>query len=274
MKRLLSSVQFRSVILASLSVVALSAATFSTPVAYGYNAKVQYQTELQKKLGVTEGISIRSWLAGDKNYKPPMINIPEICKNILPIRTLTSDYYGADGAQAAVQMLLKYRRVDLSQEQLATELNGAYTQAAMSKPTDISKVKESVNSHLFGYATPDSNYDPGYFLYNMNSETEPNRFRSMLKQNVIDGYPIIYHVDASYLYPGATGSKYVLGIGYRIAKLMDDQTQQNSPANIGRIYFLDPDQSRQDFYWGGLKYMDINDFIKAVQHSYSGCYIA
>ena len=68
--------------------------------------------------------------------------------------------------------------------------------------------------------------------------------------------------------------KYVLGIGYRIAKLMDDQTQQNSPANIGRIYFLDPDQSRQDFYWGGLKYMDINDFIKAVQHSYSGCYIA
>lgn len=45
MKRL-----FSSVILASLSVVALSLATFSTPVAYGYNAKVQYQTELQKSL--------------------------------------------------------------------------------------------------------------------------------------------------------------------------------------------------------------------------------
>lgn len=142
-------------------------------------------------------------------------------------------------APTTVSMLLSYKGITVSQNQLAHEMLTDETFG-----THNSNAVAVLNQHLFGYSSP-SDKQAGYRLEKVISvEAALPLFKQRLMKNIDEGYPVYLTFDVSHIYPGKSGEHNVLATGYQ---LTDDGT------DVSHVYFLDPSYTVQDPVYGGLK---------------------
>lgn len=153
-------------------------------------------------------------------------------------------------APTTVSMLLSYKGITVSQDQLAHEMLTDETFG-----THNSNAIAVLNQHLFGYSSP-SGTQAGYRLEKVTSVEEAlPLFKQRLIKNIDDGYPMYLTFDVGLIYPGKSGEHNVLATGYQ---LTDDNT------DVSHIYFLDPSYSVQDPVYGGLKKVTPEELLTAM----------
>lgn len=154
-------------------------------------------------------------------------------------------------APTTVSMLLSYKGITISQEQLAQEMETDETFG-----THNANAIKVLNKQLFGYETPAA-HQAGYRLETVTSaEQDKELFKKRLIQNISDDYPLYYTIELSKIDDsGKWGEHNVLGIGYQLNKEGTD---------IAAIYYLDPSYVSQDPVYGGLKKITVEQLLEAT----------
>lgn len=145
-------------------------------------------------------------------------------------------------APATVAMILAYRGVEVTQDQLAKEMLTDETFG-----THNTEAIRVLNHYLFGYDAPDDTQQ-GYRLATVTSADPASEdmrlFIERLIQNIADGYPLYFTVDNAKIYENSHGEHNVVVTGYKL-----DPTGEE----IIEVYFIDPSYYQQDEVYGGLK---------------------
>ncbi|MGT2667098.1 C39 family peptidase [Streptococcus rifensis] len=156
-------------------------------------------------------------------------------------------------APTSVSMILSYRGVSVSQEELAIEMG-----TDESFGTHNANAIRALNKHLFGYEAPASD-QAGYRLAAVTTadpqSEEMRLFKERLKQNIADGYPMYYTFDNARIYSNSSGEHNVTGIGYQLTA---------DGSDIAYIYYLDPSYHQQDPLYGGLKKITPQELFHAM----------
>ena len=156
-------------------------------------------------------------------------------------------------APTTVSMMLAYRGIDISQEQLAEEMG---TDAHFG--THNANAIQVLNQHLFGYPEP-TDGQAGYRLETVRSSSynsiDMRLFKERLKKNIDAGYPLYYTFDNSKMYPGRSGEHNVIGIGYEL---------NTDASDIIGVYYIDPSYTVQDLVYGGLKKVTPQELLTAM----------
>ena len=156
-------------------------------------------------------------------------------------------------APTSVSMILAYRGVQASQEELARAMGtdenfGTHNVNAI----------RVLNQYLFGYAEVPAG-QAGYHLATVTSSA-PNSedmrlFKERLRKNIDDGYPLYYTIDNASIYPGHKGEHNVVGTGYELSA---------DGSDVLAVYYIDPSYTVQDPVYGGLKKVTPEELLAAM----------
>ncbi|KGM37078.1 C39 family peptidase [Streptococcus sinensis] len=156
-------------------------------------------------------------------------------------------------APTSVSMILAYKGVNVSQEELARAMGTDETFGTH----NVNAVRV-LNQYLFGYAEVPAG-QAGYHLATVSSSAKNSEdmrlFKERLRKNIDDGYPMYYTVNNALLYPGRKGEHNVVGTGYELSV---DGT------DILAVYYLDPSYLVQDPVYGGLKKVSPEELLTAM----------
>ncbi|MEW4354094.1 C39 family peptidase [Streptococcus pneumoniae] len=156
-------------------------------------------------------------------------------------------------APTTVSMILESQGIQVSQEQLAEEM-----ETDDSFGTHNKNAVQILNKHLFGYEIPKEG-QAGYRLAKVSSSDSSSDdmrlFKERLKKNIDDGYPMYYTMEIAKVYPGHKGEHNVIGTGYELTADGKD---------IAAIYYVDPLESVQDPIYGGLQKITPEELLEAM----------
>lgn len=163
---------------------------------------------------------------------------------------------------AALQMILAYHGIDVSQATLAERMNARSDVGTVD--VDLARV---ANAYLFGAEDSNPSGD-GYHVQAIDrGDTDPaiaSTFASRVKEGLSAGYPPIVTLDIHVLYPEiGHASHAVVIVGY-------DAVPDGS---IAQYYFIDPYYKVQDADYGGLKTASAEEMINAIVTNKEPAYI-
>lgn len=145
-------------------------------------------------------------------------------------------------APTSVSMILAYRGVQASQEELARAMGTDETFGTH----NVNAIRV-LNQYLFGYAEVPVG-QAGYHLATVTSSASNSEdmrlFKERLRKNIDDGYPLYYTIDNASIYPGHKGEHNVVGTGYELSA---------DGSDVLAVYYIDPSYTVQDPVYGGLK---------------------
>ena len=156
-------------------------------------------------------------------------------------------------APTSVSMILAYRGVQASQEELARAMCTDETFGTH----NVNAIRV-LNQYLFGYAEVPAG-QTGYHLATVTSSA-PNSedmrlFKERLRKNIDDGYPLYYTIDNASIYPGHKGEHNVVGTGYELSA---------DGSDVLAVYYIDPSYTVQDPVYGGLKKVTPEELLAAM----------
>ena len=156
-------------------------------------------------------------------------------------------------APTSVSMILAYRGVQASQEELARAMGTDETFGTH----NVNAIRV-LNQYLFGYAEVPAG-QAGYHLATVTSSA-PNSedmrlFKERLRKNIDDGYPLYYTIDNASIYPGHKGEHNVVGTGYELSA---------DGSDVLAVYYIDPSYTVQDPIYGGLKKVTPEELLAAM----------
>ena len=157
-------------------------------------------------------------------------------------------------APTSVSMILAYRGVQASQEELARAMGTDETFGTH----NVNAIRV-LNQYLFGYAEVPAG-QAGYHLATVTSSA-PNSedmrlFKERLRKNIDDGYPLYYTIDNASIYPGHKGEHNVVGTGYELSA---------DGSDVLAVYYIDPSYTVQDPNYGGLKKVTPEELLAAMR---------
>ena len=156
-------------------------------------------------------------------------------------------------APTSVSMILAYRGVQASQEELARAMGTDETFGTH----NVNAIRV-LNQYLFGYAEVPAG-QAGYHLATVTSSA-PNSedmrlFKERLRKNIDDGYPLYYTIDNASIHPGHKGEHNVVGTGYELSA---------DGSDVLAVYYIDPSYTVQDPVYGGLKKVTPEELLAAM----------
>lgn len=156
-------------------------------------------------------------------------------------------------APTSVSMILAYRGVQASQEELARVMGTDETFGTH----NVNAIRV-LNQYLFGYAeVPEG--QAGYHLATVTSSASNSEdmrlFKERLRKNIDDGYPLYYTIDNASIYPGHKGEHNVVGTGYELSA---------DGSDVLAVYYIDPSYTVQDPVYGGLKKVTPEELLTAM----------
>ena len=132
-------------------------------------------------------------------------------------------------APTSVSMILAYRGVQASQEELARAMGTDETFGTH----NVNAIRV-LNQYLFGYAEVPAG-QAGYHLATVTSSAlnseDMRLFKERLRKNIDDGYPLYYTIDNASIYPGHKGEHNVVGTGYELSA---------DGSDVLAVYYIDP----------------------------------
>ena len=156
-------------------------------------------------------------------------------------------------APTSVSMILAYRGVQASQEELARAMGTDETFGTH----NVNAIRV-LNQYLFGYAEVPAG-QAGYHLATVTSSASNSEdmrlFKERLRKNIDDGYPLYYTIDNASIYPGHKGEHNVVGTGYELSA---------DGSNVLAVYYIDPSYTVQDPVYGGLKKLTPEELLAAM----------
>lgn len=198
-----------------------------------------------------EGISFKEIEEYEKKENPPI----QLDKTIIDIGQSIQEknYYNGP---ACVQMVLRLHGIELSQEQLAEELNtSSFT------GTEYEDIARVVNKYVFGKEDISENE----FGYHLQIGAETNLLESRIIADINANDPVFIALDGNTLYEGSSqGNHLVIIVGY--AKYKDTDT-------IAYYYFIDPWDMYRDEEYGGLKTVTPEDLKQSLLNNNEPAYI-
>ena len=177
----------------------------------------------------------------------------------VPTRTSESDY---GCVPAALQSVLNYKGISVSQSQLATEMN--------TKPvtgTEYVDLAQVANKYLFGVEDPNPQ-GAGYHVQTIaigdTSDATRQRFVERVKRDIASNDPVFVAIDAAALYPGvATGNHMVVVTGY----------DADEHGTITRYRYVESIPSLQDATYAGLRIATADEMMHAIVTNEEPAYI-
>lgn len=183
-------------------------------------------------------------------------NLPiELEKYLLSIPQFVQEnsYYNGP---ACVQMVLGFHGIELSQEQLAQELNTSSITG-----TEYEDIQRVVNKYVFGK----ENISENEFGYHLQLGTETNLLEERIMADMESKDPVFIALDGNTLYEGASqGNHLVIIVGF--AKYKNTDT-------VAYYYFIDPWELQRDETFGGLKSVTPEDLKKSLINNSEPAYI-
>lgn len=156
-------------------------------------------------------------------------------------------------APTSVSMILAYRGVQASQEELAREMGTDETFGTH----NVNAIRV-LNQYLFGYEEVPVG-QAGYHLATVTSSAlnseDMRLFKERLRKNIDDGYPLYYTIDNASIYPGHKGEHNVVGTGYELSA---------DGSDVFAVYYIDPSYTVQDPIYGGLKKVTPEELLAAM----------
>ena len=156
-------------------------------------------------------------------------------------------------APTSVSMILAYRGVQASQEELARAMGTDETFGTH----NVNAIRV-LNQYLFGYAEVPAG-QAGYHLATVTSSASNSEdmrlFKERLRKNIDDGYPLYYTIDNASIYPGHKGEHNVVGTGYELSA---------DGSDVLAVYYIDPSYTVQDPVYGGLKKVTPEELLAAM----------
>ena len=156
-------------------------------------------------------------------------------------------------APTSVSMILAYRGVQASQEELARAMGTDQTFGTH----NVNAIRV-LNQYLFGYAEVPAG-QAGYHLATVTSSASNSEdmrlFKERLRKNIDDGYPLYYTIDNASIYPGHKGEHNVVGTGYELSA---------DGSDVLAVYYIDPSYTVQDPVYGGLKKVTPEELLAAM----------
>lgn len=199
----------------------------------------------------------------DQSYLPSDVPVIDGRTWVLPMIPIQEEKLKGSMI-ASIQMLLNYRQVFFSQEEIAKELNYNYE-----KGVAFNKVPAFLNQKLFGYDKPDSFMKPGYRIARLgnNRASDLKIFSDRVHNNLYEGYPLIANIagSAAVGISNKTHSREVLVMGYLL--------KPGEQGGIEGVYYIEPDHNFQKLFWGGLHYLPLNEFMDAMEQGEEAAYI-
>ena len=164
---------------------------------------------------------------------------------------------------ASMQMVLRYKGIDVSQADLAMQVN-----AKPATGTEYVDMQRVLNRYLFGSETVGLS-DPGYHIQTLSRyDADPQiaaDFSRRLLTDIATDDPLFAAVDVHTLYPTLPEANHmVVVIGYRLRDGSND---------IDLVYFMDPSYLVQDATYGGLKTAPFDEFIAAIVNNDEPAYL-
>ena len=157
-------------------------------------------------------------------------------------------------APTSVSMILAYRGVQASQEELARAMGTDETFGTY----NVNAIRV-LNQYLFGYAEVPAG-QAGYHLATVTSSASNSEdmrlFKERLRKNIDDGYPLYYTIDNASIYPGHKGEHNVVGTGYELSA---------DGSDVLAVYYIDPSYTVQDPNYGGLKKVTPEELLAAMR---------
>ena len=157
-------------------------------------------------------------------------------------------------APTSVSMILAYRGVQASQEELARAMGTDETFGTH----NVNAIRV-LNQYLFGYAEVPAG-QAGYHLATVTSSASNSEdmrlFKERLRKNIDDGYPLYYTIDNASIYPGHKGEHNVVGTGYELSA---------DGSDVLAVYYIDPSYTVQDPNYGGLKKVTPEELLAAMR---------
>lgn len=156
-------------------------------------------------------------------------------------------------APTSVSMILAYRGVQASQEELARAMSTDETFGTH----NVNAIRV-LNQYLFGYAEVPAG-QAGYHLATVTSSASNSEdmrlFKERLRKNIDDGYLLYYTIDNASIYPGHKGEHNVVGTGYELSA---------DGSDVLAVYYIDPSYTVQDPVYGGLKKVTPEELLAAM----------
>ena len=156
-------------------------------------------------------------------------------------------------APTSVSMILAYRGVQASQEELARAMGTDETFGTH----NVNAIRV-LNQYLFGYAEVPVG-QAGYHLATVTSSAlnseDMRLFKERLRKNIDDGYPLYYTIDNASIYPGHKGEHNVVGTGYELSA---------DGSDVLAVYYIDPSYTVQYPVYGGLKKVTPEELFAAM----------
>ena len=156
-------------------------------------------------------------------------------------------------APTSVSMILAYRGVQASQEELARAMGTDETFGTH----NVNAIRV-LNQYLFDYAEVPAG-QAGYHLATVTSSASNSEdmrfFKERLRKNIDDGYPLYYTIDNASIYPGHKGEHNVVGTGYELSA---------DGSDVLAVYYIDPSYTVQDPVYGGLKKVTPEELLAAM----------
>ena len=157
-------------------------------------------------------------------------------------------------APTSVSMILAYRGVQASQEELARAMGTDETFGTH----NVNAIRV-LNQYLFGYAEVPAG-QAGYHLATVTSSASNSEdmrlFKERLHKNIDDGYPLYYTIDNASIYPEHKGEHNVVGTGYELSA---------DGSDVLAVYYIDPSYTVQDPNYGGLKKVTPEELLAAMR---------
>lgn len=166
-------------------------------------------------------------------------------------------------APASMQMALRYKGIDVSQADLASQVD-----AKPATGTEYVDMQRVLNRYLFGSDTVGPS-DPGYHIQTLSRyDTDPQiaaDFSRRLLTDIATDDPLFAAVDVHTLYPTLPEANHMVVVtGYLLRDGSND---------IDSVYFMDPSYMVQDATYGGLKIAPFDEFIAAIVNNEEPAYL-
>lgn len=163
---------------------------------------------------------------------------------------------------ASIQMILRYKGIEKSQQELAEEL--VTSSITGTEYADMARV---LNAYIFD-GEPIHDNDGGYRVQTLtlhdDIQTVTKTFEQRMRKNIDEQYPSLIAINLHSLYPNLPNANHVV-------VLMGYQTSDSD--EITHFYILDPYDKVQDANYGGLKLFTSQEIIQAVLENDEPAYV-
>ena len=164
---------------------------------------------------------------------------------------------------ASLQMVLAFHGIEISQDQLASELHTSSVTG-----TEYVDAARVANKYLFGNESenpPAAGYHVQTITIGDSSDETYQRFLERAKESIDQSFPVFCAADVKELYPELFhGNHLVIITGYETLSSTDE---------IGCFYIQDPSYLVQDPTYKGLKTIPAQELFRAIYKNVEPAYI-